>query len=134
MAQDDKRQSCSPEQLQAYFDRIELPDRLRDCGPRLEQLTALQAHHLAHIPWENLTLTFPELRNPDDTPLVETFTLDRLMSKLVHRKMRQVFDPTADVVTVRHHSTLKSTRARMQGWILFRAESASTDRAGNTGI
>lgn len=53
------RQTYTPEQIQAYFSRIGLPQSHRNTTSRdLSFLTLLQRHQLASVPFENLELHY----------------------------------------------------------------------------
>ncbi|PYI18049.1 arylamine N-acetyltransferase 1 [Aspergillus violaceofuscus CBS 115571] len=57
----DSGSALSPEQAEQYFAHIGLPMRGaqgRDLRPDLETLSAIQAHHLSRIPFENVALHY----------------------------------------------------------------------------
>ena len=80
---------CTSAQLAAYYDRISLPERFRQAqAPSLDLLSALQWHHICHIPYENLSLVHPRAMGKGDTPLVAELQLEAVFEKLVLRKTR----------------------------------------------
>jgi len=61
----ERRPTYSREQIHSYFDRLRLPEDQRqysvagrDPGDVLAYLALLQKHHLAEIPFENLSLHY----------------------------------------------------------------------------
>lgn len=70
--------SLSPEQVEAYLERIDLPRTVRDTLHKgdhgenaLEALTTLQQYHMAAVPFENLELHYSSHRSlPQETELV----------------------------------------------------------------
>lgn len=70
MAQPDDDQTFSQDQLSKYFDHIHLPQKYRGhVVPRdLALLTALHIHHIAAIPYENLSLHYSHEKAIDLDP------------------------------------------------------------------
>lgn len=56
----------SPSQIQAFYDRIQLPQHYREIRhPNLKLLTALQQYSLAHIPFENFSIHYSKAHEVD---------------------------------------------------------------------
>ncbi|ROW08737.1 hypothetical protein VPNG_06474 [Cytospora leucostoma] len=72
MTQPDYDQTFSPKQLSKYFDHIHLPQKYRgqDVPRDLTLLTALHIHHIAAIPYENLSLHYSQQKTIDLDPQV----------------------------------------------------------------
>jgi len=85
----------SPEQIEAYFDRIGLPDETRRAlksvikeETDIEAITILQKCHMSAIPFENLMFYYTKTMKPP------SFEIEDLFEQMITRKRGHICDAT----------------------------------------